>query len=166
MRREQRMSALALLTLLILMLGLPSTIAYPWGKPIERMDSWGDKIEPGKVATVKGSIEITKNDHLGRLNPTRSSRQLSYYFPPRTAYRKGVIDYFAQHKNAREQTRPIVAESPSTIGGKKRTAFLKTTPELYPYETGSSLRPGSGQPTEVAVKKKPTISTSLRGEEE
>lgn len=164
MRRQTSIIPAALL-IMAFMLTIPFASAYQWGRPIERTES-GNKIDPGKVPTVQGKIEISQTNPLARLNPTRSSRQLSYYFPPRSAYRKGILDYHSQSKIAREQTKPVVKESPSKIEGRKRSAFVKTTPDLYPYETGSSLRPGSGQPTEVALKKKQSVSSSPGGEEE
>lgn len=153
--RTERMLALLLSSILLCSLISQLAIAYTWGRSTVKSDEGDTSYVPGKLSTVKGTFDLSSANRGEKPSPTRSSRQLSYYFHPRTAYRQGKTDYPTLSKQAREQSRPETPPNPQTIQGKTTEVFKKNHPSIYPYVTGSQLRPGSAaQPGGVSPKKK------------
>ena len=84
---------------------------------------------------------MTSNDVTARTNPNRPLRTLAYQMGPRQAYREGDWDYYNRRKIAREETRPEWGSGmQGIITSKKQGAFVKTAPQLHPYQTASGLR--------------------------
>lgn len=126
---------------------------------------------PGKINVAKGTIEVTSNDVTARTNPNRPLRTLAYQMGPRQAYREGDWDYYNRRKIAREETKPAWGSGiQGTITSKKQGAFVKTSPQLHPYQTASGLRstiqimPPKKLSSKLAVIKQISSSTPQGGE--
>jgi len=126
---------------------------------------------PGKVNVAKGTVEVTSNDVTARTNPNRPLRTLAYQMGTRQAYREGNWDYYNRRKIAREETTPAWgAGIQGPITGKKTGSFVKTAPQLYPYQTASGLRatiqtmPTKKLSSKLAVIKQISSSTTQGGE--